>query len=61
MEVGSPVEVGSLADIGCCSASLRVLMLGCILVLGLELQLDSIALRAFLGPSVFDQGTASLV
>jgi hypothetical protein len=33
MEVESPAEVESLADIGCCSASLRILVLGRILVL----------------------------
>jgi hypothetical protein len=43
MEIGSPVEVRSLADIGCYSASLQILVLGYILVLGLKLQLNLIA------------------
>ena len=43
-DIGSLAEVGSPADIGCYSASLRILVLGHILMLGLKLQPDSIAL-----------------
>ena len=36
-DIRSLAEVGSPADIGCCSTSLRILVLGHILVLGLKL------------------------
>jgi hypothetical protein len=42
-DIESLVEVGSPVDIGCCSASLRVLVLGYILMLGLKLQPNLIA------------------
>ena len=39
-DIGSLMEVGSPADIGCCSASLCILVLGYILKLGLDLGLE---------------------
>ena len=43
MEVESLAEVESLTEVECCSASLRILVPGYILILGLKLQPNSIA------------------
>jgi hypothetical protein len=37
VDIKSLIEVGSPADIRCCSTSLRILVLGYILILGLKL------------------------
>ena len=44
VDIGSLTEVGSPTDTRCYSASLRILVLGYILILGLKLQPNLIAL-----------------